>query len=194
MYEIPTELEIGGQSFAIRNKGDYRMVLDCFAALDDEELTKRERLLACLLIFYEDLTSLDDLNKFSDLEEAITKMYQFFNCGQDSSIGVTANYKLIDWDKDSQLISSAINNVAHKEIRLEPYIHWWTFMGYYTSIGESTLTTVVNIRHKIATGKKLEKYESAFRRDNPKYFNWDAKTVERKEADELAKQLWNSNG
>ena len=38
MYEIPTTIQLNGQSYPIRDQGDYRMVLDCFVALNDDEL------------------------------------------------------------------------------------------------------------------------------------------------------------
>jgi hypothetical protein len=38
------------------------------------------------------------------------------------------------------------------------------------AIGDGALATVVGIRDKIARGKKLEKYEQDFKRDNPQYF------------------------
>lgn len=192
MYEIPTKIILDGKEFQIRNSGDYRMVLDCFNALQDAELSKQERLFASLLIFYQDINSLDDLIKFPDISEAVLKMYEFFNCGQTQSVGKNINYKLIDWEQDSQLICSAINKVANKEVRAEPYIHWWTFMGYYSAIGESLFSTIIKIRDKTVRGKKLEKYEREFKRDNPEYFVWNARTVEDKEADALVKELWNS--
>ena len=52
MYELPTTIEVKGRQFNIRNSGDFRMVLDCFSALQDEELSEDYRVLACLLIFY----------------------------------------------------------------------------------------------------------------------------------------------
>ena len=192
MYEIPVSVTIEGKEFKIRNQGDFRVILDCFAALDDVQLTPKERMIACIMIFYEDINSLEDFDKFPSVEVAETEMFKFFNCGQEESPGASSNYKLIDWRSDSQLISSAINNVAHKEIRAEKYIHWWTFMGYYLAVGECALATVVSIRSKIAKGKKLEKYEQAFRRDNPQYFNWDSKTLQQREDEELLKQLWNN--
>lgn len=193
MYEIPTSLTIEEQSFAIRNRGDYRMVLDCFCVLNDTELTEEERLYACLLIFYDDMKDLRDLNKFPNIQEAIIKMYDFFNCGQEQS-GNKVNYKLIDWEQDSQIICAAINKVSGKEIRFEPYMHWWTFMGYYYEVGESTLSTVVSIRNKIIKGKKLEKHENAFRRDNSQYFTWKKDTIQDKEDKEWIKKVWNSEG
>lgn len=192
MYEIPTKIIIEGTEFPIRNNGDYRMVLDCFNALQDAELSKQERLFASLIIFYKDINDLDDIQKFPDLEEAVSKMYEFFNCGQVQNIGKNTNHKLIDWEQDSQLICSAINKVANTEVRAEPYIHWWTFMGYYSAIGESLFSQIVRIRDKSLRGKPLEKYEREFKRENPEYFVWNAQTIEDKEADELIRQLWNS--
>jgi len=194
MYEIPTKIFIEGEEFPIRNNGDYRMVLDCFKALQDAELNPKERVFCSLLIFYEDINSIADINKFPDLETAITEMYNFFNCGKDQSVGKRMRHRLIDWDKDSQMICSAINKVANTEVRAEPYIHWWTFMGYYSAVGESLLSTVLSIRDKLSRGKKLEKYEREFKNENPEYFVWNARTIDDEEADKLFNELWNSRG
>lgn len=192
MYNIPQSISLQDKQFNIRNKGDFRMVLDCFNVLSAEDLTEKEKIIACLIIFYEDCNDVQDIKIFSDLEKAIKEMFLFFNCGQDR-VGASTHYKLLDWEKDEQLICSAINKVSGKEIRFEPYIHWWTFMSYYLAIGDSPLSTVVSIRNKIAQNKKLEKYERDFRRENPQYFNWDMRTIEMKETDKLARELWNSN-
>lgn len=193
MYEIPTSIELDGRQFPIRNSGDFRVILDCFQALGDIELDARERLLAALIIFYEDLNTIEDVEALPDLEKATEEMYKFFNCGK---INVTAPSpgKLVDWELDSQLISSAVNKVCGFEIRSAPYIHWWTFMGYYTAIGECPFSTIVGIRNKMLRGKKLEKYEQQYKRENPQYFTWNSQTVEKSEADKLVKELWNSEG
>lgn len=192
MFEIPVSLEIGEEQLSIRNKGDYRMVLDCFSALNDVELEKEERVYCSLIIFYEDFNSLEDLMAYSNLNEAVKKMYWFFNCGDNTGVGANKHRKLIDWEGDSQLIASAVNKVSSTEIRMLPYLHWWTFMGYYLAIGESPLATIVGIRSKIMEGKKLEKHEKKFKNDNPQYFIWDNKSVEDKEAEEAIMSLWNA--
>lgn len=197
MFELPTSITIGEREYPIRNNGDFRMVLDCFACLQDVELAEQERVLASLCIFYSDITSIDDISEvFStgeELLEAVNGMYNFFNCGQ-KNVGAKQSHKLIDWEDDSQMIISAINRVAGKEVRAESYVHWWTFMGYYLAIGECPLSTVVNIRDKILKGKKLEKWETDFRRDNPEYFVWKSKSVEDEEAEEYIRQIWNNGG
>lgn len=194
MFEIPTSITIGDTEYGISNKGDFRMVLDCFSALQDIELTREERIVASVVIFY-DTFSLDNVFDILDTQdkfnEAVNKMYDFFSCGQ-KNLGNKSPHKLIDWEQDEQLIASAINNVANTEIRFADYIHWWTFMGYYMAIGESTLSTVVSIRSKIMEGKKLEKYEQEFRRKNPEYFVWNRQTVEQQELDAWAHEIWNS--
>lgn len=189
MYSVPTNIQIGDKSMTIRNQGDYRMVIDCFNILQDLSLSQQERILFCLGVFY----NIDDLSELNDIDitEAANKMFEFFNCGSLESPGLKTKHKLIDWEKDEQLICSAINAVVHTEIRLMPYVHWWTFMSYYNAIGESALSTVVTIRNKIATNKKLEKYEQKFRAENPQYFNIDMRTIEQKDTEAIIMSMWN---
>jgi len=191
MYSIPTSVDIDGRQLKITNNGDYRVILDCFSALNDSELDAQERLTASLIIFYDDFNSLEDLEDVN-LETAVNEMFRFFNCGDINKNVKKVPYKLVDWAEDEQLICSAINKVANTEIRAVPYMHWWTFMGYYSAVGESPLSTIISIRDKIMRGKKLEKHEREFKRDNPHYFVWNSKTIEQEEADNLVKQLWNS--
>ena len=190
MYSLQTSVQINQASFNIRNGGDYRMVLDCFEALNDAELSHNERIYAALIIFYEDFDDVNDFPKDSDeVTELVKAMFRFFNQNEDIQSN-TQDIRLIDWNEDSTLIVSAINNVANQEIRSLPYLHWWTFMGYYMAIGECPLSHIVSIRSKKARGEKLEKYEKKFIQDNPQYFNRDMRTPEQKEADDYIKQLW----
>lgn len=190
MYGLPVSVTVEEKEFAIRKRGDFRMVLDCFSALNDLELEKEERIISSLIIFYEDFNSVEDIYSCECLEQLAQEMMKFFNCGSDGKDEKQTNYRLIDWDKDSNLICSAVNKVAGKEIRAEEYIHWWTFMGYYMAIGQSPLSTIVGIRGKIARQEKLEKHEKRFRYENPQYFNMDYKSLEERELDaEMWKML-----
>ena len=191
MYTIPTTIEIDDTTFHIRCDGDYRMVLDCFSCMNDETLTDQEKILGCLIIFYEEINDIEDIMMLDkDLTERLIKeMYKFFECGENPMHNT--NFKALDWDTDSQLICSAVNKVAHQEVRALEYMHWWTFLGYFSEVGESVLSTVVSIRSKIKKGKKLEKYEKDFKAQNPHYFIWDSRTAEQKKDDEDILSLWN---
>ena len=72
----------------------------------------------------------------------------------------------MDWEQDATLIIAAVNRVVGREIRADKYMHWWTFLSAYMEIGECTFTHILSIRQKRATGKKLEKWEQDYIRDN----------------------------
>lgn len=193
MYSLPTTIiTSNGKEHKISKNGDFRIILECFEAINDSELSEDERVLASLLIFYNEFSDFDDLMILpqDELSELITKMFEFINCNQPEGVGCNTNRKLIDWQGDEQIIVAAVNNVAKTEIRSLDYLHWFTFMGYYLSVGESVLSTVVSIRNKIVKGKKLEDYEKQFKADNPQYFNWNSKSANELAMDEYVRSLW----
>lgn len=194
MYRLPTKVTVNGLEFNIRERGDFRMVLDCFKALQDVELSEDYRVLASLLIFYNELNDIENLRENeSCLNELVKEMYRFINGGEENSPGAERDVSLVDWEQDSQLVCAAINNVANQEIRAVEYLHWWTFLGYYMSVGQSVLSTVVSIRDKIAHHKKLEDWEKKFKNDNPKYFVW-RQTAKEQDLNNLVRDIWNKGG
>ena len=194
MYRLPTKVTVDDLEFNIRDRGDFRMVLDCFKALQDVELSEDYRVLASLLIFYNEFNDLDDLKEYEpQLNELVKEMFKFINGGEESSPGAERDVTLVDWEQDSQMVCAAINNVANQEIRAVEYLHWWTFLGYYMSIGQSVLSTVVGIRDKIAHHKKLEDWEKEFKKNNPKYFVW-RQTAQEQDLNNLVRDIWNKGG
>ena len=188
-YTLPTCFEIEEELFHIHNDGDYRTVLSCFNILYDNDLTEKEKIYACLIVFYEELDDLDDImSNIQYIQELIKKMFWFFDCGNTYD-DKRHKPRLIDWDKDEMLLTSAINNVAGREIRTEQ-VHWWTFIGYYMAIGDCAMSNIVAIRNKIATGEKLEKHEKKFKMENPQYFDIDYRTKEDKDTDDWLNSLW----
>lgn len=173
MWDLPTSAAVGGKEYHIRNNADYRVILDVIAAYEDETLTDAERVISALIIFYDGVNTIEDVYcTFDDVQEAVNVMMRFISC-DDNKMGHNAKIKLIDWVQDEQLIASAINRVIGQEVRFIDYMHWWTFIGHYMAVGECALSHVVGIRNKIARGKKLEKHEKEFRRNNPQYFVWE---------------------
>lgn len=164
-YSLPTEIEAGKQKLHVRNDGDWRMCIDVSIALSDPELTDDEKMIAALTIFYD-----TPIEQIVDLEGALTGMMDFMAAGSDRGDHGAKKPKLIDWQDDAAIIVSGVNTVVGREVRADKYMHWWTFVAAYMAIGDSTLATVVGIRDKIARGKKLEKHEQEFRRNNPGYF------------------------
>lgn len=158
MWEIPTSVEIDGLTYNIRNKGDFRVVLDCFLVLNDIEYPEAYRVSCALSIFYE------NYKEITNFEAAVEEMYIFMQNGQEE----TRNNKpkLISWDQDFRLIVAPISRIAGKDIRSMEYLHWWTFLSYYLEIGECLFSQIVSIRSKKKKGKKLQKHEQEFYREN----------------------------
>ena len=84
---------------------------------------------------------------------------------------------------DAELIVGGVNKVAGGEVRALPYLHWWTFIAYFMNIGSGPLATVVGIRHKLAKGQKLEKWEQQFYRENKEIVDLRPQLTKEEEAE-----------
>ena len=113
-YSLPTSVFVGNTEYTITNDGDFRMVLDCFSAINDEEMSEDFRVLASLLIFYDDLNSIEDVGVLSqeDAKTLVEEMFKFFNGGKEESEGAVTSQPVINWETDEQIICAGINNVA----------------------------------------------------------------------------------
>lgn len=153
-------MHIGAADFAIRT--DFRVILSIFRVLNDPEYTEAEKWEIALRSFY--LTP----EELPDIDEAIKQMSLFFAGGMDADDDDRKRPQLMDWEQDADILIPAINKAAGHDVRNLDYLHWWTFLSYYMEIGESTFSTVVSIRRKMAYGEKLETYEKQFVQDRPK--------------------------
>lgn len=159
-YDFPTAVTLDGEPFAIRNACDYRMVLDCIAALTDSELSERQKVQCALVIFYE------DYDRISDVQGAIDAMFRIIRAG-DTEPAAPEKPPLMDWQKDFSQLAPPVSRVLGYEVRTPGrYTHWWTFVGAYMEIGECTFATIVSIRAKKQSGKRLEPWEEAFYREH----------------------------
>lgn len=160
MWKLPQSIELGGVSYEIRT--DFRAILDILQAMADPELTEDEKTEALLKILFWAPEEIP----VEYLQEAVDKAVAFIDCGI-SSEGKSKT-RLMDWNKDSPLIASAINKNLGRDIRSMKYLHWWTFMGAYMEISEGLFHEILQIRQKKTSGKKLEKWEQDFYRKNKK--------------------------
>lgn len=182
-WQLPASLEIGGASYAIRT--DFRVILDIFMAFNDPDLPDYAKPQVMIEILYEDWKNIPP----EHMEEAVKEAYRFIDCGNEPDN--KKRPKMVDWEQDSDIIVPAVNKVAGiGDIRSLPYLHWWTFMGYFMEIGEGVFSSVLNIRYKQAHGKKLEKWEKDFYRENRRIIDFKRRlSEEEQEALEKEKQI-----
>lgn len=148
---LPKSLEIGGNQYEIRS--DFRIALLIFEAFNDADLSDFEKIQVCLKCLYKEIPE--------DTETAYKQAIWFLDGGNIPK-SPKNNRKVFDWKQDESLIFSAVNKSAGFETRSAGYVHWWTFLGYFSEIGEGLFSQVVNIRTKKSKGKKLEKWEREF--------------------------------
>ena len=155
---LPYTLTVDGVERAINC--DFRDVIEILACYNDPELSDQERGYICLHNLY-----VDDFTTFGDIEEAQKQAVWFLDGGKEYK-EAEDNPRLLDWEQDYNLIISAVNKVVGDEVRDLEFAHWWTFLGFFTERGECRYNLVVEIRDKLARGKKLEKHERQYLRDN----------------------------
>lgn len=164
-WGLPKSHKIGGTVYSLNT--DYRDILEIIEYLNDDSLPELVRWKIAVALFYE-----QDVPD-SHMQEAMQYLAEFINAGASEE---KPGPKLLDWNQDAQMIVSSVNKVAGKEIRELEHMHWWTFVSLFHEIGEGQLSTVVSIRHKKATGKKLDKWEQEFYRENRQRVDFHKKT------------------
>lgn len=155
---LQNTIKCDGRDYAIRT--DYRIALRCMVAfqdLDVPEWAKWEIMLRLLII---------DYDKVIDTDTAIKECVFYLNASREEPKQMS-KAKLYDWEQDEQMIFSAVNAVANREVRdPDKTYHWWTFLGWFNEIGESMFSTIISIRNKRNKHKKLDKNEEQFYREN----------------------------
>ena len=160
-WDLPISVKIDGKEYSIRNKCDYRVVLDVISALNDNDLDIQHRLHCALFIFYEDLSGCQSI------ETAIKEMFKVINNGDEEAEADGAKPRLMDWEHDFKHLAPPISRILGYDVRMpDKYTHWYSFLGGYMEIGECAFSTIVSIRSKRAKGKKLEKWELEFLREH----------------------------
>lgn len=163
MWSLPISVEIDGTEFEIRNKCDYRVVLDVIEVLKDNQLTQEEKIKCSLFIFYNDFT------KIKNLEKAFKEMLKIISLGEEDNEDEPQKKPIMDWNHDFRYLAPPISRVLGYSVRDEKnYTHYYDFIGAYMEIGECTFSTIVSIRSKLRKGKKLDKGEQEFYKENKK--------------------------
>ena len=161
MYDLPNSLDVCGVIYEIRS--DFRAVLDICAALSDADLDSYNKAYVCLDILYPSFENMPP----EHYEEALKKCFWFVNCGAEED-NTRKPPKLVDWEQDFQYIVAPINRVVGTEIRALENFHWWSFIAAYYELGDCTFAQIVRIRDKKAKGKKLDKTDQEWYKNNRK--------------------------
>lgn len=156
--KLPKTLDVNGTYRAIRPS--YLNIFRIFSVFEADELTDQEKSLVFLRRMYVDFAAIPPADYSAAYEAAI----RFIEAGEHKA---KPSPRVIYWEKDEQMLFAAVNAAAGCEVRNQPDMHWWTFLGHFQNIdAEGTYGTILRIRTKRKKHKKLEKYEQEFYRAN----------------------------
>lgn len=186
-YSLPKSFRFGEKDFCIRY--DFRPILDICAALEDPDLDLKEKTIVACSIFYPDFEQIPE----EYLQEAVQKCYWFINGGEENP--QKKGPRLVSWEKDVKHIIAPINRIMGCEIRDVPEggLHWWTFLAAYMEIGDCTFAQIVRIRNLMAKGRKLDKHDREWYRQNAHLVNIPMK-LSQEERDFLAARSGRKEG
>lgn len=173
-WELPRSLTVAGKAYPIRT--DFRVVLDILKAMEDPELDGLGKNMVMVRLLFPDYRDIPQ----TAIPAAIDAAMGFIDHGAKS--GKSGHTRLMDWEQDAPYIIPAINEVAHADVRAIPELHWWTFLSYFMEIKESTFSTILHIRQKRSKGKKLDKWEQEYFRDNQEAIILKSKQSEEEKA------------
>lgn len=157
IYDLPKTVTIDGAELPIHY--DYRVILTILELLNDPDLPDTLKAEGMIELFFCDPPAV------RNVKAAVEACYDFIDMGEAPG---KKSPRVMDWEQDFRYIVAPVNRVLGFECREIPYdyenntggLHWWTFMGAYQEIGGDCLfSQIVNIRDKLARGKKLEKHE-----------------------------------
>ena len=162
-WDLPTTVEINGKELNIRNKCDYRVVLDVIAVLNDKDLDNDSKIRCSLYIFYENIEDI------TDFQSAIDEMMKIINMGEDVKEDEPEKPKIMDWEYDFNNVAPPISRVLGYSIRnKDNYTHWYDFIGAYMEIGDCYFAQIIAIRSKKQKGKKLDEQDRQFYKEHKK--------------------------
>lgn len=181
-WSNPTFVEIFGKRYDIRNRCDYRVVLDASRALEDEEEEDDFRIYCALHIFYQNPEKLPNVFNLSNekeaeiIGEAVEKMMFIMNLGENVKKDENQKPKLLDWNHDFKNISGPLSQVLGYSVRDENnYTHWYDFAAGFGEIKECYWSEIMKIRLKRMKGKPLDKSEQDFYREHKDDINMPIK-------------------
>ena len=141
-WELPRSVTVAGRPYDCHT--DYRDILGLLPWLEPapgpEAPNREEGWYVALALFYPDFGGMAPA-----LWPAAAEAMADFLAGGTAE-QAKPGPRLIDWQRDADWIVAGVNRAAGCEVRALPYLHWWSFLGWFAAIGEGPLATAVAIR------------------------------------------------
>lgn len=187
---LPTTIEIDGVEYEINS--NFRTLILLNLLLCDPEMSNRDKATQSLILFYPVIPI--------DTKEAIKKLGWFNRCGKEiqykSSKKKSANRdkeekRILDYEKDSDLIYSAFMSQYNIDLQDIEYLHWWKFQSLLNGLkDDNKLCEIMGYRRKDLSEIKDKEERNFYKEMQELYSLDDGFTLEELEELEEEKNKW----
>lgn len=154
MNKFPTKIRLGNDILEINT--DFRECLNIITMLEDNDLTKQDKIELMLELLYKDTSKINQDN----IEEAVKKAVLFLDADEnkknnDSDEEYDIKPKRVySFTQDAKYIYSSIKKSHDVDLETIGYLHWWKFVYYFFDLDEkSFFSQMIYLRSQRNKGK-----------------------------------------
>lgn len=184
---LPTTIEIGNVEYEINS--NFRTLILLNLLLCDPDMNNRDKAIQSLILFYPVVPK--------NTDQAIKKLGWFNRCGKDiqyksSKKKSESNSKrLLDYEKDADLIYSAFMSQYNIDLQDVEYLHWWKFQSLLNGLrDDNKLCEIMSYRSKDLSKIKDKEERNFYKEMQELYSLDDGFTLEELEELEEEKNKW----
>lgn len=167
----------------IKINTDFRISILFELLMQDNTVSKKEKILQSLQLYY------PDLDKIKDFDKAIQDMLWFYRCGKEladskENNNVERNKQIYSYEFDDDKIYSAFMEQYNIDLQDIKYLHWWKFKALFNALSENTqFVKIMGYRAMNVNEIKDKKMKKQYRKLQKMYALPDMRTEEEKEYD-----------
>lgn len=167
----------------IKINTDFRISILFELLMQDNTVSKKEKILQSLQLYY------PDLDKIKDFDKAIQDMLWFYRCGKEladskENNNVERNKQIYSYEFDDDKIYSAFMEQYNIDLQDIKYLHWWKFKALFNALSENTqFVKIMGYRAMNVNEIKDKKMKKKYRKLQKMYALPDMRTEEEKEYD-----------
>lgn len=167
----------------IKINTDFRISILFELLMQDNTVSKKEKILQSLQLYY------PDLDKIKDFDKAIQDMLWFYRCGKELADSkenniVERNKQIYSYEFDDDKIYSAFMEQYNIDLQDIKYLHWWKFKALFNALSKNTqFVKIMGYRAMNVNEIKDKKMKKQYRKLQKMYALPDMRTEEEKEYD-----------
>ena len=173
-----------------RIKTSFKQGIKFELLMQDREVSKEERVMLALNIFYKDLK---EITSAEEIEKRIEDIIWFYKCGKDEETshekGKNKQKQIYSYEFDDGRIYSAFIQQYNIDLQKED-LHWWQFKSLFENLTEETqMVQIMSYRAMDISKIKDKKEKKKYKELQELYKLPDMRSEEEKEND-FADALW----